>query len=326
MQTPVALIIFNRPHITEQVFAQIAKAKPRKLFVIADGPRPDRPGDGEKCAAARAIVERVDWECEVIKSYSDVNLGCGRRPATGISWVFEQVEEAIILEDDCVPRQTFFGFCEELLQRYRDDERVMMIAGSNHWFGQKRIAYSYHFSCLPWCWGWATWRRAWQHFDIEMKLWPEIRNACLLKDVLGDTVAVEAWQKRFDTAYAGRGNVDYWDYQWTFACWAQNGLCVFPNTNVISNIGFGKDATHTMDVNSIVNDIPASEMEFPLQHPPYVVRDKEIDQFRIDRSPAVNLLREQQQIYRRLRRKLSAFIPAPLWKTVSHLRSRLMEL
>ncbi len=158
IRTPVALIIFNRPDTTERVFAEIAKARPPKLFIIADGPREDRPGEAERCASARAIVDRVDWNCEVQKNYSDVNLGCGARPATGISWVFDQVEEAIILEDDCIAHPTFFRFCDELLEKYRDDERIMHIAGNNFQFGNQRTSFSYFFSHHNICWGWASWR------------------------------------------------------------------------------------------------------------------------------------------------------------------------
>jgi hypothetical protein len=142
LKTPVALIIFKRPDTTERVFETIRQAKPPKLLVVADGPRTDQPGEAEKCAATRAIIDRVDWDCEVLKNYSDSNLGCGLRPATGISWVFEQVEEAIVLEDDCVPHPTFFRFCEELLEYYRHDERIMSISGINPYFGRRRAEYS----------------------------------------------------------------------------------------------------------------------------------------------------------------------------------------
>jgi hypothetical protein len=320
VQTPVALIIFNRPHTTERVFAEIAQAKPPKLFVIADGPRPDRLGEAEKCVATRAIIDRVDWECEVFKNYSEVNLGCGRRPATGISWVFEQVEEAIILEDDCVPHPTFFRFCEELLERYRDDERVMHIAGNNFQFGRRRTPFSYFLSWHNICWGWASWRRAWQHFDMGVKLWPPFRDTSWLLDIVGDARAAQYWQKVFDQAYASKGNVEYWDYQWTFTCWAQNGLSILPNTTLISNIGFGEGATHTKSSRDIRRNLPTTEMSFPLRHPPYVVRNREADQFFIEqvvlpRSP------KQLSVYRKLRRKFSALIPDPIRKPISYLLS-----
>ncbi len=149
INTPVVLIIFRRPDLTARVLKAIAAVRPRTLLVVADGPRPDRPDDVEACAAARAVIERVDWDCEVVRNYSDVNLGCGRRPATGISWALERVDEAIILEDDCVPHPTFFRFCEEMLERYRDDERVMHIGGSTYQRRPIPTAYSYVFSQFP---------------------------------------------------------------------------------------------------------------------------------------------------------------------------------
>ncbi len=212
MGTPIVLIIFNRPETTKQVFAAVANAKPAQLFIIADGPRTDRPDDLGKCAAARKITERIDWNCEVYRNYSDVNLGCGHRPATGITWAFEKVEEAIILEDDCVPDPTFFRFCEELLEKYRYDERIMMIGGRNNLPSDKQHRCSYHYARIPNCWGWATWRRAWQYHDMELKLWAELRNTRWLSDVFGNEAAVTHWSSKFDRAYAAASNVDYRDH------------------------------------------------------------------------------------------------------------------
>ncbi len=321
MKTPIAFIIFNRPNTTERVFAEIAKAKPQKLFVIADGPRSDRPGETEKCAATRAVIERVDWPCEVIKNYSETNLGCGRRPATGISWVFEQVEKAIILEDDCLPHPTFFRFCEELLEKYRDDERVMMIGGTNSLFSQRQPPYSYHFSRIGTSWGWATWRRAWQHFDFEIKLWPALRNTPWLQDILEDPKAVAHCQDLYDKTYAGSDQVDYWDHQWSFTCWAQNGLVILPNINLVSNLGFGLDATHTLSPKSNLANIAAAEMKFPLQHPPYVVRDAEADRLRLEQ--AFPEKRQQPLIYRKWGRKLFAALPIQVRRPISYLWSKL---
>ena len=276
MHAPVALIIFNRPDTTEKVFAQIAKAKPEKLFLIADGPRADHPDDVEKCKAARAVIERVDWDCKVFKNYSEVNLGCGRRPATGISWVFENVEEAIILEDDCVPSQTFFQYCEELLKRFRDDERIMMISGMDIDYGQEKWPYSYSFHLLPHTWGWATWRRAWQHFDIGVKLWPELRDSSWLLDIAENPGAAQYYKSRFDLAFNSGSNIDYWDYQWQFACWSQKGYSISPHKNLIVNTGFGEHATHTKDkkYHKKFANFSVEEMDFPLKHPPFLVVDR----------------------------------------------------
>lgn len=319
MQSPVALIIFNRPDTTERVLAEINKAKPKKLFVIADGPRDGNPDDAQRCAAARAVIERMDWQCEVVKNYSDVNLGCGKRPASGITWLFEQVEEAIILEDDCVPHQSFFRFCDELLERYRDDERIMHIAGNNFQFGHQRGPYSYFFSFHNICWGWATWRRAWSYFDIKVKQWPAIKDTLWLLDILKDDRAVKHYREIFDMAYDG--NVDFWDYQWTFACWAQNGLSILPNTTLVTNIGCREDATHTKWVNNPISNLPTSEMNFPLQYPPYMVRDSKADQFWIEKL----IVKTKPTLYSKLRRKLSKIIPESMRKSMSNFRSKLFD-
>jgi hypothetical protein len=280
MKTPVALIIFNRRNTTEKVFEAIRQARPPKLLVIADGPRPDRVGEAQKCADARAVIDRVDWDCEVMTNYSDVNLGCKLRPATGIDWVFQQVDEAIILEDDCLPDPTFFTFCDEMLERYRHDTRIMAIAGSNFQFGRKRTTDSYYFSRYPHCWGWATWRRAWQYFDVDMKIWPTVRDGNWLQDILSNDAEVKHWQKNFQSI-EDRTTTTVWDYQWTFACWIQNGLTILPNVNLTSNIGFGADATHSFGDSKFAN-MPVEAITKPLKHPHFIVRDSESDRYTND--------------------------------------------
>lgn len=276
LKTPVCFIIFNRPDVTEQVFEKIREAKPPKLLVIADGARANKAGELEKCLAARAIINQVDWECEVLTNYSDVNLGCRKRIYTGLDWVFSQVEEAIILEDDCLPHPTFFRFCEELLEEYRHNSRIMLVSGQNLQFGQKRRNYSYYFSRYNHCWGWATWKRAWQHYDDTMALWPQTRDENWLFDILQDEQAFKYWSSMFQAMYEG---FDTWDYPWLFACYINQGLSVLPNINLVSNIGFGKEGTHATDSNSILANIPAEEIQFPLEHPPFIVRDTQADNF-----------------------------------------------
>ncbi|WP_199329485.1 glycosyltransferase family 2 protein [Coleofasciculus sp. FACHB-1120] len=276
MKTPVALLIFKRPETTAKVFEAIRQAKPPKLLVVADGPRPDKPGEAEKCAAARAIIDTVDWECEVLKNYSEINLGCGLRPATGIDWVFEQVEEAILFEDDCLPHPTFFQFCEELLERYRDDERVMSIAGTNLLGERKSPEQSYYFSCFGGNWGWASWRRAWKYFDYDIKQWPEILESRFLENYLRVPKYYVFWQKIFQNAYQEQ-NRSCWDYQWLLACWLQHGLKIVPEVNLITNIGFGANATHTFSTENPLGKMKTQEIAFPLKHPPFMIRDVEAD-------------------------------------------------
>jgi hypothetical protein len=274
LRTPVAFIIFNRPETTQRVFEQIAKAKPSKFLVIADGPRENSPGEAERCAAVRSIIDNVDWDCELLTNYSDVNLGCKSRISSGLDWVFDTVEEAIILEDDCLPDPTFFRFCEELLEKYRDDERIAMISGDNFQFGRRRTEYSYYFSRYPHIWGWASWRRAWKNYDVEMKLWPEIQDGRWLKDLLGDTKSVWYWRYIFEKVYSEK--IDTWDYQWTFSCWIQNALTVIPNVNLVSNIGFGTNAEHTKVKNRYA-EMETQPMSNPISHPKYILQDSKAD-------------------------------------------------
>ena len=273
-KTPVAFLIFGRPEATERVFVEIAKARPRKLLVVADGPRRNQPGESQRCAEVRKIVERVDWDCELFKNYSDENMGCKRRVSSGIDWVFASVEEAIFLEDDCLPHPSFFRFCDEMVERYREDERIMAISGDNFQFGRKRWDYSYYFSRYPHVWGWASWRRAWKHYDVNMSRWPMIKKAGWLDDILQNKREAAYWTEVFDQV--SRGEVGTWDYQWVFACWLQSAFAILPNVNMVSNIGFGGDATHT-GRRSKVAEMATEEMAFPLTHPPILLRDSRAD-------------------------------------------------
>lgn len=276
LRTPVAFVVFNRPELTARVFARIAAARPSTLLVVADGPRPARAGDAERCAAVREVVSRVDWPCELLTNFADANLGCRRRVASGLDWVFATVEEAIILEDDCLPDATFFRYCAELLARHRDDERVGMISGDNFQPASHVRPYSYSYSHFCHIWGWATWRRAWRHYDVGMSLWPAARDAGLLETMFADRAYVRWWSEIFDRVHAGE--IDTWDYQWVFACWAQRALSVMPATNLISNIGFGPEATHTRRATAGA-DLPTAPMRFPLQHPPFTIRDACADSY-----------------------------------------------
>lgn len=293
LTTPVALIIFNRPDTTRRVLEVIRQAKPPKLLVIADGARENHPTDRQNCAETKALIEQVDWDCEVLTNFSDRNLGCRQRVASGLSWVFEQVPEAIILEDDCLAHPSFFRFCEELLVKYRDDLRVMHIGGNNFQPRKHQTQDSYYFSRYNHCWGWASWRRAWQHYDIDMKLWSLVRDGDWLEEILKDRDAVKEWKRNFQKI--SDRITDSWDYQWTFACWLQRGLSILPNVNLVSNIGFSKAATHTYRKN-LFAEIPVQPMEFPLQHPIMMVRDQKADQFTQDliysHSPIAKLRRK----------------------------------
>lgn len=277
MQTAVVFFIFNRTDTTKQVFEAIRRAKPPKLLVVADGPRANRAGETEKCVATRAVIDQVDWDCQVLTNYSEVNLGCGVRVSTGINWVFSQVEEAIFLEDDCLPHLHFFDFCEELLERYRDDSRIMHISGNCHLLGypKKVSKYSYYFSRYPLIWGWATWRRAWQHYDFKMSNLPKILEEGWLDNIFDNHREVYVWTRNLSGAIRS----DTWDYQWLLTCWMQNGLSIHPTVNLVSNIGFNAEATHTSHQGNTLSNLPTKPIGSPLHHPPFVVRDVRADRY-----------------------------------------------
>jgi len=277
LKTAVLFLIFNRPDTTKQVFEAIRQAKPPKLYVAADGPRADKPGEQEKCEQVRRIATQVDWDCEVKTFFRDKNLGCRVAVSSAIDWFFENEEEGIILEDDCLPSQSFFWFCEELLERYRGDMRIMAVSGDNFQKGPARNEFSYYFSRFNHCWGWASWRRAWAYYEKDIQSWPYICDNGYLKDILSDKIAVKYWSNIFETTY--RNKIDTWDYQWVFSCWIQNGLVVFPNMNLVSNIGFGEDATHTTDKDNANSRTPAFNLSFPLKHPIWMIRDKRADDY-----------------------------------------------
>ena len=274
MTTAVVMLVFNRPEQTARVFEAVRQARPPVLLVVADGPRPDRADDARNCDETRKIFDRVDWPCDVRRHFAEVNLGCRNRVSSGLDWAFNEVEEAIVLEDDCLPDPTFFRFCQELLERYRHDDRIYMICGHNFLGGRRRTEDSYYFSKYTHVWGWASWRRAWRHYDVEMKLWPTLREGGWLVDAIGEEQAAY-WSRCFESTY--NGSMNTWDYQMFFAAFANNLLSIIPNVNLISNIGFGPAATHTTSVADLAN-VPTQAMEFPLRHPRWVIRDQRSDE------------------------------------------------
>ena len=317
LETPVAFLIFNRPDTTARVFAEIARVKPKKLLVVADGPRPDRSGEAEKCAEVRAIIDQVDWDCEVLKNYSDINIGCKYRVSSGLNWVFDQCQEAIIIEDDCLPHPTFFQFCTELLDKYRYDERIMVISGDNFQFGRKRGNYSYYFSRYAHIWGWASWRRAWSHNDIELEKWTDLRQTDWLNNILNDTEAVTYWRETFDNSAADK--IDSWGIPWMFSCWASNGLTVLPNTNLVSNIGFGKNAVHThTDLYGTAN-MKVETMQFPLKHPIRVLPDRDADRFTFNQIFAKEVYRPA--LWRRMVKNVLIKTPSFVQKFIYKIRT-----
>jgi hypothetical protein len=284
-ETPAVLfLIFNRPQTTVRVFERIRQAKPSRLYISSDGPRAHKEGEFERVQQTRAIVEQIDWPCEVKTLFRDENVGCGRAIAGGITWFFEHEEEGIILEDDCVPDPSFFPFAAELLERYRHDDSVGIIAGSNFQFGKNKTPESYYWSRYMHCWGWATWRRMWKHFDYEVKDWPAFRDAGGLNKMFGDDERAKAyWTRRFDVMLDPElqkaEHIDAWDYQFFFACLKQGVMNAMPNVNLVQNIGFiSGDATHTHRKSELA-EMPVTPIQFPLVHPATKIRNAAADDF-----------------------------------------------
>ena len=275
LSVPIVLIIFNRPDTTIKVFQAIREVQPKTLFVIADGPRADYPDDYERCQATRAIIQTIDWDCQLLTNYSDINLGCGKRVSTGIDWVFDHADEAIILEDDCLPDLSFFIFCRELLQGFRHDDRVMMISGTNHLGDWKKELQSYHFSLYGGVWGWATWKRAWQHYNYEMKGWenPLVQEKVL--EILVDQPQFEYRKKVAQKLF--NQEINTWDYQWTWARCKRAGMSIVPSLNLVSNLGFSQSATHTISSSIHQFILDRGMMHFPLQQPQLNQIDRDYD-------------------------------------------------
>jgi len=277
LKSPVLFLIFNRPDTTRRVFEAIRQAQPSQLFIAADGARDTKEGEDKKCREVRKIVDKgVDWDCQVHRLYREKNLGCKIAVSSAIDWFFEHVEEGIILEDDCLPHTAFFRYCEELLMRYQDDKRIMHISGCNFIEYTHKGQESYFFSKYCSVWGWATWRRAWKTYDVNIEKWPEIRAKGLHRLFL-ENGEIRVRQAQWDSIRSG---FNTWDYQWTFAMLINNSLSIAPKKNLISNIGFGRNATHTTRKRSRIANYPDQPIEFPLVHPRIIVANKDYDKKR----------------------------------------------
>jgi len=299
LTTPVLFLIFNRPDKTQKVFNAIRQAKPKQLFIATDGPRPDREGEIEKCQKARQIATSVDWDCEVKTLFRDKNLGCKIAVSSAIDWFFKNVEEGIILEDDCLPSQSFFWFCQELLKYYRNDTRIVQISGNNFQFGRKKREGSYYFSKYAYLWGWATWRRAWRYYDVDMKSFEKFKIENQINNIFRIKQQQKYWMKNFQLAYDGK--IDTWDYQWVYTCLINNGLCIMPNINLVSNIGFGTDSTHTKGESSIFSNMETEETA-EIIHPEFVSADQEEDLLNS------KLCFSNKNIFERVKNKVSRII------------------
>jgi hypothetical protein len=263
---PILLITFNRPKHTEAVLKQIRKYLPKAIYIFQDGPRTNVQNDLIKCAQVKeTIINTINWNCTINTLYEDQNLGCGVGPAKAITWFFEQVNEGIILEDDCVPSNSFFPYCEELLKSYKQDKNIFMISGFNPLKKWKASSHSYIITKMGNSLGWATWKDRWNLFDYKMELWKTRKSKEAIKEFLNQPKYTNHFFAQFEHFFNTSHN-DVWDFQWLFARWLNNGLTIVPSLNLISNIGFGPNATHSLDENDLRANLPVYELSFPLKH------------------------------------------------------------
>ncbi|MTI88134.1 MAG: hypothetical protein FH748_09215 [Balneolaceae bacterium] len=273
---PILFLVFNRPDTTKEVLNRIREVQPYKLYIAADGPRKGYLSDFIKCQKTREICMQVDWECDVKTLFREENLGCRQAVSTAIDWFFEQEDSGIILEDDCLPSNSFFTFCDVLLKRYKDHEDIMSITGNN-FQPHRRTDYDYYFSRYMHCWGWATWERAWEKYDWDMKNWKQAKEKNLVNKVFQKKRQQQYW---FDILeQVSNGKIDSWAYVWTYSIWLNNGINIIPEENLVSNIGFSSDATHTIDDEDHAAKLPTTELQFPLRHPPKIKTHKKADEY-----------------------------------------------
>lgn len=277
------------------------------MLVVADGPKSDRTDDAEKCGKVIDLIKSIDWPADVEWNVAPTNMGLRARIQNGLTWAFGRVEEAIVLEDDCVPHPSFFPFCAELLDRYRNNPQIALICGSSFQFDADCGPASYFFSRYPLMWGWATWRRTWERYDPDIDEWANLRRTSWLADYLGDPLAAAYWRNIFDKVSAG---LDTWDFQMNFLCWRQDLLAVQPAHSMIANVGFGPDATFTRETDTVFSRIPVREMQFPLIHPERVERAKNCD----DRTEKITFSASPRQQLERVRAARAAGATSTIWK------------
>ena len=287
---PILFLIFNRLDTTKQVFEMIRRAAPQKLYIASDGHRDNCENEKEKVRNVREyVLKSIDWNCEIKTLFREKNLGCGIAPYQAITWFFENEEMGIILEDDCLPSISFFSYCKELLEYYKDNLRIYHIAGNNPLIYTK-IPYSYYFARIQHCWGWASWRRAWNHYCFEIKNFNNFIEENKINKIFTRAVDRYYWMDIFK--YIEKPRNDIWDYQWTYAIINNNGICINPAKNLVTNIGFGENATHTTNKDSIQNNQQRFEIE-ALKHPKKVKINKkyiiEINQYHFGIKSSFNI-------------------------------------
>ncbi len=280
LDTPILLLVFNRLETTQRVFEKVKSVKPRFLYIASDGARINKNNESFVVNELRSwLLENIDWNCEVKTLFRDTNLGCGLAVSSAIDWFFNHVESGIILEDDCLPNSDFFSFCEELLIKYESDSRIMHIAGTNLFSDNCESNDSYHFSKYANVWGWATWRRSWIQYDFNISKFSTFRKTNYFRHYFNYLPAYVSRLKCYSSVFENdieKRTIDTWDYQWCFTCVSNSGMSIVPKSNLIKNIGFDNNATHTVSFDDFYSK-NQQELKFPLKHPEFVMIDHKQD-------------------------------------------------
>lgn len=307
-KSPVLFLVFNRPDTTLKVLNEIREARPSKLYIAADGPRGGNEQDIRLCKETLAVVSNIDWDCEVKTLFRKENLGCKNAISSAITWFFEQEEEGIILEDDCLPAKSFFYFCDQMLNRYRDDDRIRHITGTNMQLGQTWGDASYYFGLVTNVWGWASWRRVWKDYDKDLSKYDTAEAERQLGNIFEDEFLAAQWLSIFKKLKLKE--IDTWDYQLTLINYFNHSLSVNPNVNLIQNIGFRPDATHTANPNATYARLPLQEIT-EITHPKYFLPEKQADYFTFNKE--LNLEERKRKHYS-LRRRFKRWLKRKLQK------------
>lgn len=295
-RSAVLFLVFNRPDVTYKVFDQIKEAKPKRLYIAADGPRTNKEGEALLCEKTRAIIKQVNWNCEIKTLFREKNLGCKEAISSAITWFFDHEEEGIILEDDCLPTNSFFRFCDTLLEKYRHDTRVRHITGCNLQQGKKWGDATYYFSNISHVWGWAGWKRVWNEYDKSLTSYNNNEVKRQLSNIFSDPLIVDSWYDIFTQIKAGK--INSWAYPLGFLNFFNNGLCIIPNYNLVSNIGFGENATHTSNDDSLNANVELQEIT-TIKDPMVFLPEKKADEFSLGYEFHVEERRRKQQLLRR---------------------------
>lgn len=303
MNDPVLIMIWRRPQAFRRLLDALRPVAPKTLYIACDGPSLERTGEVDQVVATRALIETdIDWPCKIHRLFSDTNQGCSLGPIHAINWFFEHVDQGIILEDDCIPHPDFFTHCSSLLNRYRADHRVWCISGNCYLDTPIPGVAKYYFSRYPLTWGWATWRDRWQQFDPLLLQWPALRDSGLFQQLFEDIYEASYWAEIFERTYRSEAPITWWDYQWFFAALIRGGLTATPVRNLVSNIGFGEGATHTLNPDTPIH--PALPLG-PITHPDFVLRHRDADTYTYAHHYGGIRRRRLRTLQQRIRRRLS---------------------